>query len=122
MITKFKLFERVSDSDLENGEYYYIPFFDRKLIKILLEKEKSILRLGNERMEMILEQLKEPEYDNLIGLYILVGKSGFSGFWGNVTNENENSKRIEFFKDNNMIDRGILTLEPYEIDANKYNI
>ena len=121
MITKFRLFEK---DECDYSYYYRIPYRSRDLIKLVFEKEKVKLKLTDERITMLMDELSDNEYDSLINLYVFVGDDGFLGFWAITENETEKltEELLIFIKKHEMINKGSLELEPYEVDANKYNL
>ena len=121
MITEFKLFEK-KDIELLDSVYFLIPYNDKRLIEKVLEKYKDILKLNTNRINKNMKELSAGEYDDMIGLYVFIKKDEYMGYWTFTENPKNKIELQNFVDENNMTYRGLLELEPYEIEAIKYNL
>jgi hypothetical protein len=121
-----KLFESL---DIEPG-YYRIPYgniLDYNLIKISVNKIPVSLTIKNKILEILKEQLNKTVYACIYLIFKKeIDKSAKEdwGFWGIhvVNGEGDLNGLKDFVKHHNIPFKSDIILEPYEIEADKYNL
>ena len=137
MITEFKIFNKVEfglnpifekvigakvPKDIL-GSFFYIPYSDMNLIEVAIDK----LKLGPKLKNNILLGLKDKPKTATILLAFsksVINRSGNESDWGywSCDSDKRRSEGEHFFMSWHMTYMGEILLEPYEIEANKYNL